>query len=168
MRPWISSAVMDVGQRLSMVCNGRSPSLRMVPPTTVSGPKYSSAVAMPTPAPVVSDTRLCTSSKNSRSCLVAQAVLQQVVRQQHDGGDATLGPGGMGIVHTRSIDARRAIAGVFHGNALGRGQRAASARTTAQASPGTALVTTPPGDVQNHRIGDGRARDAPVVAALSP
>ena len=64
----ISSAVMDVGQRLSMVCTRRSPSLRMVPPTTVSGPKYSSAVAMPTPAPVVSDTRLCTSSRNSRSC----------------------------------------------------------------------------------------------------
>ena len=64
----ISSAVMDVGQRLSMVCTKQSPSLRMVPPTTVSGPKYSSAVAMPTPAPVVSLVRLRTSSKNERSC----------------------------------------------------------------------------------------------------
>ena len=97
--------------------------------------------------------------------LVAQAVLQQVVRQQHDGGDATLGPGGMGI-HTRSIDARRAVAGVFHGNALGRGQRGGIGAHDGPGLAGHRVGHHAARDVQNHRVGDGRARDAPVVAAL--
>ncbi len=153
----ISSAVMDVGQRLSMVCTRRSPSLRMVPPTTVSGLKYSSAVAMPTPAPVVSDTRLCNQLEELTLLLVAQTFSQQVVRQQHDGGDTALGARQRAFTPTASTRAVPSPASATVDVRLGAGQRRHplfGAHDSPRFAVGTALVTTPAGDIQDYRIGD--------------
>ena len=66
-RSVISSAVMDVGKRLSTVCTKRSSLRAMVPPITVRGPKYSSELLMPTPLPSVWLSSFWSNSRNARS-----------------------------------------------------------------------------------------------------
>ena len=65
-----SSGVVDVGKRLSSVCFTRPSCMQMVPPTTVSSPKCSSAVLMPRFDPSVALVSLRTSSKNAFSSAV--------------------------------------------------------------------------------------------------